>query len=85
MIIKKNIQGDRGSLREVTLQAVSGREFTLQAVIVGQGLGAIPRSAVRISLDDDAKLGSPPYHIQPTGKACKNISYRSVDYRLSTI
>ena len=35
------------------IRKVRGREFILQAVIVGQGLGAIS-SDVRVSLEDDA-------------------------------
>ena len=53
---------------------VRGKELTLQAVIVGQGLGAIP-SNVRISLDGAARLGFPSQRIQPTGKTCTNITY----------
>ena len=41
-------------------ETARGKEFTLQAVIVGQGLGANPESAVRISLDDSARLGPDP-------------------------
>ena len=42
---------------------VGGKELTLQAVIVGQALGAIP-SDVKISLDGAARLGSPSQRIQ---------------------
>ena len=58
----------------IKTEIVVGREFTFPAVIVGQGLGAFP-SAVRISLDSDAQLGSPLHRIQSTGKACTNITY----------
>ena len=56
------------------IETVRGREFILPAVIVGQGLGTIS-SAVRISLDNNTQLGSPAQRIQPTGKACTNITY----------
>ena len=57
----------------VEIKTVRGREFTLQAVIVGQGMGAVP-SAVRISLDDGVGISAAQY-IQSTGKTCTNISY----------
>ena len=56
------------------IETVRGREFTFPAVIVGQGLGAVP-SAVRISLDNNAQTGPPTQRIQRTGKACTNIAY----------
>ena len=58
----------------IGMEAVRGREFTLQAVTVGQGLGAIP-SAVRIALDNGVQI-SANQRIQYTGKTCTNISYR---------
>ena len=59
---------------DIEIETVRGREFTLPAVIVGQDLGTIS-SAVRISLDNNTQLGSPAQRIQPTGKACTNITY----------
>ena len=53
---------------------VRGKELTLQAVIVGQAMGASP-SNVRISLDGATQLGSPSQRIQRTGKTCTNITY----------
>ena len=53
---------------------VRGKELTLQAVIVGQAMGAIP-SDIRISLDGATQLGSPSQRIQRTGKTCTNITY----------
>ena len=58
----------------IEIETVRGREFTLQVVIVGQGMGAIP-SAVRISLDNSVQLSSAAQRIQATGKRCTNISY----------
>ena len=60
--------------KSTEIETVRGRAFTFPAVIVGQGLGAVP-SAVRISLDNDAQIGSPAQCIQRTGKACTNIAY----------
>ena len=66
-------------------ETVRGKEFTLQAVIVGQGLGANPESAVRISLDGSARLGSPAERIQRTGKTCTNITYSLFSEESTTI
>ena len=66
------------------IETVTGSEFTLQAVIVGQGLGAVP-SNVRISLDNDAQLGSPGQRIQPTGKTCTNITYSLLAEKNTTV
>ena len=55
------------------IETVRGREFTLQAVIVGQGQGAVP-SAVKISLDNGVGI-SAAQRIQNTGKICTNVSY----------
>ena len=60
---------------EIKASIIRGSEFTLQAVVVGQGKGAVP-SAVRISLDNSVQLSSPVQRIQNTGKTCMNISYR---------
>ena len=68
----------------IEIETVRGREFTLQAVIVGQGFGANP-SVVRVSLDNDAQLGSPAQRIQPTGKTCTNITYRLFAVNKTTI
>ena len=51
--------------KSIEIETVRGRAFTFPAVIVGQGLGAVP-SAVRISLDNDAQIGSPAQRIATT-------------------
>ena len=53
---------------------MTGRDFVLPAVIVGQAFRASP-SDVRISLNNDAQLGSASQRIQPTGNSCTNITY----------
>ena len=63
---------------------VREKEFTLQAVVVGQGLGANP-SAVRISLDGSARLGSPAQRIQRTGKTRTNITYSLLSEESTTV
>jgi predicted outer membrane repeat protein len=65
-------------------KTVRGIEFTLQAVIVGQALGAIP-SDVRIALDGTARLGSPAQRIQRTGKTCTNITYSLFSEESTTV
>ena len=57
----------------IQIETVRGRQFTLQAVIVGQGKGTIP-SAVRISLNNGVQI-SAVQRTQNTGKTCTNISY----------
>ena len=56
------------------IQTVRGKEFSLQAVVVGQSLGVIP-SGVRISLQNGVQV-SADQQIQFTGKTCTNVSYR---------
>jgi predicted outer membrane repeat protein len=63
---------------------VRGREFTLQAVTVGQALGAIP-SDVRISLNGTTRLSSPAQRIQHTGKTCTNITYSLFSEESTTV
>ena len=53
---------------------VRGKEFSLMALIVGQGGGIVPSSA-RTSLDNDIQI-SAAQRIQATGKECTPISYR---------
>ena len=55
------------------IQTVRGKEFSLQAVVVGQSLGVIP-SVVRISLQNGVQV-SADQQIQFTGKTCTNVSY----------
>ena len=55
------------------IEMVRGKEFTLQAMVVGQGKRASP-SAVRVSLDNGVQI-SANQHVQPTGKGCTNVSY----------
>ena len=67
---------------ELKMETVTGREFTLKAVIVGQDKGIIP-SSVRISLGNDVQINS-SQRIQETGKRCTEIAYRLFSGNKST-
>ena len=58
----------------VVIKTVTGRKFTLKAVIVGQDKGIVP-SSVRISLDNDVQINA-SQRIQQTGKECTELAYR---------
>ena len=56
------------------VETVTGREFTLRAVVVGQDKGVVS-SSVRISLDNNVQVDA-TQRVQGTGKQCTMITYR---------
>ena len=66
--------GDGIECNDHKVQTVRGKEFTLQAVIVGQNKGIVP-SSIRTSLTNDVRI-SETQHIQSTGKVCTQVTYR---------
>ena len=65
---------DRLECDRYEVETVTGREFTLRAVVVGQNRGVVP-SSVRISLDNNVRVDA-TQRVQGTGKQCTPITYR---------
>ncbi len=70
--------------KEINVETIRGKEFTLSAVTVGQSKGIVP-SSVRTSLTNDVQI-SAAQRIQSIGKECTPITYRlSTDKNTTTL
>ena len=67
-------EGDSLECKDYKRAIVTGREFTLHAVIVGQNKGIVP-SSVRTSLSNSVEINV-TQRTQSTGKECTPITYR---------
>ena len=56
-----------------TVRTVTGKDFTIPVVTVGQNKGIVP-SFVRTSLDNDVQI-SAKHQVQHTGKICTSLTY----------
>ena len=66
------------------IETIRGKEFTLQAVTVGQNNGTIP-SSVRIALNNTIEINA-TQRIQNTDKVCTTLTYRlSTDNDTTTV